>query len=102
MYIHAYTHARTTCTCILQNVHEYVHEKKHTVHNVHISLPSQFSVEVQHFELFLSGHMYALTNQPPREDVLQLALLVPGTSEVNRQAKGIVHSERKRSWFDWT
>ena len=62
----------------------------------------QFSVEVQHFEMFLSGHMYALTNQPPREDVLQLALLVPGTSEVNRQAKGIVHNERKRSWFDWT
>lgn len=46
--------------------------------------------------------MYALTNQPPREDVLQLALLVPDTSEVYRQAEGIVHNERKKSWFDWT
>ena len=59
-------------------------------------------MEVQHFELFLSGHMYALTNQPPREDVLQLALLLPDTSEVYRQAEGIVHNERKKSWFDWT
>jgi hypothetical protein len=90
MYMYLHT---TKCT----QVHEIS-----TVYILHASLPSQFSVEVQHFELFLSGHMYALTNQPPREDVLQLALLVPGTSEVNRQAKGIVHSERKRSWFDWT
>lgn len=62
----------------------------------------QFSTEVQHFELFLSGHMYALTNQPPREDVIQLALLLPDTSEVYQQAQGVVREQRKKSWFDWT
>lgn len=61
----------------------------------------QFSAEVQHFELFLSGHMYALTDQPPREDVIQLALLLPDTSEVYQQAQGIVREQRKTSWFDW-
>ena len=62
----------------------------------------QFSAKVQHFELFLSGHMYALADKLSREDVLQLALLLPGTSEVYQQAEGIAHNERKKLWFDWT
>ena len=98
MYMHCACQCSATCTCTCTCM-LYGHTNVHTC--ITITSP-QFSVEVQHFEMFLSGHMYALTNQPPREDVLQLALLVPGTSEVNRQAKGIVHNERKRSWFDWT
>ena len=100
MYMHYACQCSATCTCTCTCTCMPVWTYKYT-YMYHCHFP-QFSVEVQHFEMFLSGHMYALTNQPPREDVLQLALLVPGTSEVNRQAKGIVHNERKRSWFDWT
>lgn len=46
--------------------------------------------------------MYALTNQPPKEDVIQLALFLPSTSEVYEQAQGVVREEIKKSWFDWT
>lgn len=61
----------------------------------------QFTSAVQQFELFMSGHMYVLADQPQREDVLQLALLLPDSSEVFRQATAMVQGDRKKSWFKW-
>jgi len=61
----------------------------------------QFTSAVQQFELFVSGHMYILANRPKREDVLQLALLLPDSSDVFQQATAMVHGDRKKSWFKW-
>ena len=61
----------------------------------------QFTSAVQQFELFVSGHMYILANRPKREDVLQLALLLPDSSDVFRQATAMVSGDRKKSWFKW-
>ena len=61
----------------------------------------QFTSAVRQFELFVSGHMYVLADQPKQEDVLQLALLLPESSEVCRQATAMVRGDRKKSWFKW-
>ena len=53
------------------------------------------------FELFLSGHMYVLANNPKRDDILQLALLQPDESEIYNQAVVAVKGEKKKSWFAW-
>lgn len=54
------------------------------------------------FELFLSSHMYVLTNDPKKDDIVQFALLQPDDSELYTQAKFIVQKEKKKkSWFKW-
>ena len=65
------------------------------------SLNPQFQADVQKFELFLSGHMFVLANNPKKDDILQLALLQPEDSEVYMQALTIAKDKRKKSWFKW-
>ena len=65
------------------------------------SPPSQFQADVQKFELFLSGQMYVLANNPKRDDILQLALLQPDDSELYIQALTIIKDQKKKSWFRW-
>ena len=53
------------------------------------------------FQLFLSGHMYILANDPDKDDILQLALLQPNDSEIYTQASSIIHGRKKKSWYKW-
>ena len=45
--------------------------------------------------------MYVLTSNPQREDIVQLALLLPDTSDIYRQAVSLAGGDRKKSWFKW-
>ena len=56
---------------------------------------------VQQFEFFMSGHMDILANNPSHDEILQLALLQPNSSEVFIQASARVCGDRKKSWFKW-
>jgi len=63
----------------------------------------QFKTGAKQFELFLSGHMYVLANDPPVDDVIQLALLLPDSSLVHKQAVDMTTATigRKKNWFNW-
>ena len=61
----------------------------------------QFRVGVQQFEFFVSSHMYVLTSNPRKEDIVQLALLLPDTSDIYCQAVSLALGDRKKSWFKW-
>ena len=79
------------------------HTHTHTPTHTHTHTHTQFKMGVQQFELFLSGHMYVLANQASLDDIIQLALLLPDTSEVFKQAAAMTTASigRKRSWFRW-
>ena len=61
----------------------------------------QFLSKVQSFESFLSGNMHILSHKVSHEDIVQLALFQPDTSEVCQQAFGIARGDCDKRWMKW-